>query len=390
MQEILLSDIYQSIQETGKRNVATVLEAFHLVKLSESDLIGTTGYGYGDIGREKLEKVYAYIFGGEDAIVRPQITSGTHAIYLAMRGLASAHTRFLFWGDPYDTVRKLLVGDNRHSLKKNIYQVKITENPSEEDIKGADIIMLQRSGGYKFIPGLNISSLSQRIDYIKKINAGAIILVDNCYGEFVEDKEPLHVGADVIVGSLIKNPGGTLAHTGGYIIGKKFLIEEIADFAFSPALGKEVGATRDFLGRAYQGLFFAPSMVAESLWSKTFILDKLNTLDIDVLKESYPYSDIIVRIRLNSESFMLDFARIVQSMGPVNSHFLPIPESLPGYDKEVIMASPTFVTGATLELSADGVVEKPFEIYLQPGISRYHTMVYIDKLVEVLKREKSS
>ena len=389
MPEMRLSDISAIIQEIGSRNVAKVLDAFHNVRLTEADLIGSTGYGYDDMGRDKLEEVYAYVFGGEDAIVRPQITSATHAIYLALRGVVSKDSHVLFWGTPYDTVRPILTGDNPYSLKSNVASVKIRKEPTDDDIKHANVIMMQRSGGYAFFSGHNIDTLAERIKRIRLLNEQAIIVVDNCYGEFVEDREPLHVGADIIVGSLIKNPGGTLAPTGGYIVGRQHLVRNIADFAFSPALGKEVGPTGEFLWRAYQGLFFAPSFVAEALWSKSYILGLFKEHGIEVLEEMYPYSDIIVRIRLGSDKLMQRFVEIIQGSGPVNAHFAPVPERLPGYDHDIIMAAPSFVSGASLELSADGRFAEPYEIYMQPGVSRYHTLVYMKKLLEVLHSEES-
>ncbi len=389
MPKMTSSDIFAIIQEIGNRNVSKVLDAFHKVRLTEADLIGSTGYGYDDIGRDKLEDVYAYVFGGEDAIVRPQITSATHAIYLALRGVASKDSHVLFWGTPYDTAIPILTGNSPHSLKDNVASVKILNEPTDDEIKHANIIMMQRSGGYTFFSGYNIDTLAERIRRIRSLNKHAIIVVDNCYGEFVEDREPLHVGADIVIGSLIKNPGGTLAPTGGYIVGEKSLIEAIADFAFSPALGKEVGPTGDFLWRAYQGLFFAPSFVAEALWSKAYILDVFKSHGVEVLDEIYPYSDIIIRIRLGSGKLMQRFAEVIQGAGPVNAHFAPVPERLPGYDHDIIMAAPSFVSGASLELSADGRFAEPYEIYMQPGVSRYHTLVYMKKLLEVLHSEES-
>ncbi len=385
-----LSDIFARITDVAKKNVERVLDAFHSVRLTEADLVGSTGYGYDDIGRDKLEEVYAMIFGGEDAIVRPQITSATHGIYLTIQGVSGHSTNFLFWGEPYDTVKSLLVGESKHTLASNVASVVIKSEPSEEDIAGSDVIMLQRSGGYAFRAGYNIESLRERIEHIRSVNKDAIIIVDNCYGEFVDDREPLHVGADIVVGSLIKNPGGTLAPTGGYIVGKSKYIEAVADFAFSPALGKEVGPTGEFLWRAFQGLYFAPTFVGEALWSKAYILATMKDAGVDVLWEEYPFSDIIVRIRLHSPDLMSKFATLIQASGPVNAHFAPIPERLPGYDHDIIMAAPSFVSGASLELSADGRFAPPYEIYLQPGVSRYHTYVYMRKLMEVLENEKGS
>ncbi len=385
-----LSKLLNYIEQVGVSNSEKVLDAFHYVRLTEADLVGTTGYGYDDLGRDKLEKIYAMVFRGEDAIVRPQITSATHAIYLTLRGIANKDSSILFWGQPYDTVRSILIGSGKHSLRQNVKSIRIISNPSNDEIKEANIIMMQRSGGYVFSPGLTIDALKQRIDRIKAINPQAVIVVDNCYGEFVEEREPLEVGADVIVGSLIKNPGGTLAPTGGYIVGKAYLITQVAEFAFSPALGKEVGPTGDFLWRALQGFYMAPMFVAEALWSKAYILNELSRRNVEILRESYPYSDIIVRIRLRSGALMKKFTTVIQSSGPVNAHFTPVPERLPGYTHDIIMAAPTFVSGASLELSADGRFVDPYEIYMQPGISRYHTMVYMRKLLEVLNSEKGS
>ena len=211
--------------------------------------------------------------------------------------------------------------------------------------------------------------------------------MDNCYGEFVEDSEPGFVGADVVVGSLIKNPGGTVAQTGAYIVGKKWAIERIADFLFSPSLGAETGATFDFVRWALHGLFLAPLLVAESVISKAYLLWRFEHTG-KVMPEKFPYGDIIVRFRLGSAEMVRRFVKVVQSSGPVNAHFEPTPERLPGYYAPIVMAAPGFVQGASLGLSADGRMAEPFHIFLQPGVSRYHTTIYADAIEEVLCGEK--
>jgi len=366
-------------------NTRRVLDAFHREKVTESDLIGTTGYGYSDISREKVENIFARIFGGEAALVRPHLTSATHAIYVTLSGLLDSGDLMWFYGEPYDTLFPILFSDKPHSLKSKGVKVLIgQEFPTDEP----KVVMFQRSGGYSWRSGYSLSVLAELIAQVRSRYPGSVIVVDNCYGEFVEEKEPGHIGADVVVGSLIKNPGGTLAQTGAYVVGSEWAIERIADFLFSPSLGLETGATFDFVRWVLHGLFLAPLLVAESVFSKAYLLWRFEHTGM-VMKETFPYGDIIVRFKLKRPDMVRRFVQVIQSFGPVNAHFTPTPERLPGYDDLIVMAAPGFVQGASLELSADGRMAEPFHIFLQPGVSRYHTTIYADAIEEVLCGEES-
>jgi len=342
----------------AESNSNKVLKAFNEIRLSESDLWGSTGYGLDDFGREKLEKAYAYCFGTEAALVRPNISSGTHVAYLVALSLGLAKKKVVFSpSEPYDSVFENI----RHMLGNWVIW-----DSSEKPVKG-DILWLQRSGGYRWKEGLNIDELRKAIDLFRSFNGDAVVVVDNCYGEFVEDLEPTHVGADIVFGSLIKNLGGTVTPTGAYVAGREELVNKVSEVLFGPALSKEQGATGSFLRNAFQGLFMAPVMVHNALVSKQLMLDSLS----NTLKERFPFSDIIVRTRWNDEESMLNAAKIIQSTGPVNSHVTPVPFQMGGYVDPIVMAWTGFIQGESLSLSADGAVKPPYELFIQPGVNPF-------------------
>lgn len=350
--------MFNQLWKTAESNSVKVLKALKEVRLAESDLWGSTGYGLDDFGREKLEKAYAYCFGAEASLVRPNISSGTHVAYLVAMSLDLAKKKVAFSPcEPYDSVFENI----KHLLWKWVVW-----DLNDEPVN-ADVLWLQRSGGYRWHEGLNIDELRKAIDLFRSLNPDAVIVVDNCYGEFVEDLEPSQVGADIVFGSLIKNLGGTVTPTGAYVAGKKELVDKVSEVLFGPALAKEQGATGNFLKGAFQGLFLAPIMVYNALLSKQLMLERLN----NTLKERFPFSDIIVRTRWDDEEHMLAAAQIIQSTGPVNSHVSPTPFEMGGYADPIVMAWTGFIQGESLSLSADGTVKPPYELFIQPGVNPF-------------------
>ncbi|WP_018963142.1 methionine gamma-lyase family protein [Coprothermobacter platensis] len=338
-------------------NYNRLLDAFRAVRLSESDLWGSTGYGLDDLGRDKLENVYFLYFGAEDALVRPNISSGTHASYLVASSLGLKDKSVLFTPfEPYDSVFENI----RPLLGKwSVW--------NGQDNSKADVLWLQRSGGYRWFEGLNITQMQTIIERFHSINPNGIVVVDNCYGEFVEEKEPTHVGADLCFGSLIKNPGGTITPTGAYVVGKQALVERVSKTLFGPALADEQGATGPFLHSAFHGLFLAPLLVYNSLVSKEKLVDKLP----NALEERFPFSDIIVRTRWETKEKMISAAQLIQHVGPVNSYVTLEPFAMGGYKDPIVMAWTGFVQGESLSLSADGTVSEPFELFIQPGVNPF-------------------
>ncbi|MCR5344349.1 MAG: methionine gamma-lyase family protein [Butyrivibrio sp.] len=388
---------FEKIKEISDYNQAKVLKAMQDNKVSEACLLGTTGYGYNDIGRDKLEAVYASIFHTEDALVRPQITCGTHALALAlMSNLRPGDELLSPVGKPYDTLEEVIgIRPSKGSLAEygvTYSQVDLLADGSFDfdGIKNAinektKLVTIQRSKGYQTRPTLSVERIGEVIKFIKDIKPDVICMVDNCYGEFVETIEPTDVGADMVVGSLIKNPGGGLAPIGGYIAGKKECVENAAYRLTSPGLGKEVGASLGILPQFYQGLFLAPNVTANALMGAIFAANIYEKLGFSVLpngtEERY---DIIQAITFNDPLLLTSFCEGIQAAAPVDSYVTPEPWDMPGYDSQVIMAAGAFVSGSSIELSADGPLREPYSVFFQGGLTWQHVKYGIMKTLSVM------
>lgn len=393
-----LTERFLKIDETAEYNQLKVLNAMQKAKVSEACLLGTTGYGYGDIGRDTLEAVYAGIFHTEDALVRPQITCGTHALALAlMSNLRPGDELLSPVGKPYDTLEEVIgIRESKGSLKEygiSYKQVDLLPDGSfdYENIKKAvnektKLVTIQRSKGYQTRPTLSVDKIGELIAFIKNIRPDILCMVDNCYGEFVEEKEPTDVGADMAVGSLIKNPGGGLAPIGGYIAGKRECVENAAYRLTSPGLGKEVGASLGVLGSFYQGLFLAPTVTAGALKGAIFAANVYEKLGYRVIPDSTePRHDIIQAVEFQDEKAVIAFCKGIQAAAPVDGFVVPEPWAMPGYDSDVIMAAGAFVSGSSIELSADAPIKPPFAVYFQGGLTWQHAKFGILKTVQYLK-----
>ena len=380
-----LKERFDAIDGIAEYNQLKVIKGMQEAKVSEACLTGTTGYGYNDLGRETLEAVYAGIFHTEDALVRPQITCGTHALALAlMSNLRPGDEILSPVGKPYDTLEEVIgIRKSKGSLREygiNYSQVDLLPD-GEFDYEGirkaigpnTRLATIQRSKGYEPRKTLSVDRVGQLISYIKSIKSDVICMVDNCYGEFVERTEPTDVGADMSVGSLIKNPGGGLAPIGGYIAGKKECVENAAYRLTSPGLGKEVGASLGVLTNFYQGLFMAPAVTACALKAAVFAANLYEPFGYvctpDASQERY---DIIQAIRFETPEGVRAFCQAVQSAAAVDSHVVPEPWDMPGYDSKVIMAAGAFVSGSSIELSADGPMKPPYNVFFQGGLTWEH------------------
>lgn len=383
--EASLKERFDKIKETTTYNQLKVLKAMQDNQVSEACFAATTGYGYNDLGRDKLEDVYASVFHTEAALVRPQITCGTHALALALAANTRPGDEILSpVGKPYDTLEEVIgIRPSKGSLAEygiTYAQVDLLENGDfdYDGIKAAinertKLVTIQRSKGYQTRPTLSVDRIGELISFIKNIKPDVICMVDNCYGEFVETKEPSDVGADMVVGSLIKNPGGGLAPIGGYIAGKSDLIEMCAYRLTSPGLGKEVGATLGINGSLYQGLFLSPTVVESALKGAIFaanIYEKLGYAVVPNGTESR--HDIIQAVTFGTPVGVIAFCEGIQAAAPVDSHVVPEPWAMPGYDADVIMAAGAFVSGSSIELSADGPMKEPYAVYFQGGLTYEH------------------
>lgn len=394
-----VSDKSEELNKIKEYNQIKVLNAFREAGLSQSDFAYATGYGYGDRGREKTEEIFAKVFNTEDAFVRPSISSGTHALSTTLFSLLNYGDKMLSITDhPYDTLQEVIgiVGDNKNSLiNKGIEYdyIKLVNNKInyEELSKKLDhsvkLVLIQRSTGYGLKRALTIDEIEEAINNIKEINPNTIIMVDNCYGEFTNIKEPTDVGADICVGSLIKNPGGAIALGGGYIVGKKALIENIADHFYAPGLGKETGLTFDTTRSTLQGLFFAPHITIEAV-KNALLFCKIYS---DLGFVTYPNindvrSDIIQAIVFNHRDMLINFVQSIQMAASVGANVVPYPWDMPGYEDQVIMASGGFIDGSSIEISADGPLRPPYVAYYQGGIffeqGKLAAMISLTKLIE--------
>lgn len=392
-----LQERFQQIDEIAGYNQLKVLYAMQKKQVSEACLLGTTGYGYNDLGRDTLEAVYADIFHTEDALVRPQITCGTHALALAlMSNLRPGDELFSPVGKPYDTLEEVIgIRPSKGSLAEygvTYRQAELLEDGSFDYEKirkcineRTRLVTIQRSKGYQTRPTLSVERIGELIAFIKEIKPDVICMVDNCYGEFVEEREPSDVGADLVVGSLIKNPGGGLAPIGGYIAGKKECVENAAFRLTSPGLGKEVGASLGILKDFYQGLFLAPVVTAGALKGAVFAANLYERLGFDVIPNgSESRHDIIQAVTFGCPEGVTAFCRGIQSAAPVDSHVTPEPWDMPGYDAKVIMAAGAFVSGSSIELSADGPIKPPYTVYFQGGLTWQHARFGILKSLQSL------
>ena len=394
-----LHDRFEEIDKNAEYNQMKVIKAMQDEKVAEMHLSGTTGYGYNDDGRDTLEKIYSDIFKTEDALVRPQIICGTHALNVALSSNLRPGDELLSpVGKPYDTMDEIIgIRPSKGSLAEyGITYAQVDLLPDGgfdyEGIKNAinertKLVTIQRSKGYASRPTLSVERIGELISFIKSIKPDVICMVDNCYGEFVERIEPSEVGADMIVGSLIKNPGGGLAPCGGYIAGKKECVEQAAYRLSSPGLGKEVGATLGVNQSFYQGLFLSPVVVAGALKGAIFAANVYEKAGFVVRPDgSEPRYDIIQAVELGSADGLLAFCKGIQAAAPVDSFVTPEPWPMPGYDSDVIMAAGAFVQGSSIELSADGPLKEPYSVFFQGGLTRYHAklgiMMSVQKMFE--------
>ena len=398
-EEILesLKERFQKIDEVAEYNQLKVVQAMQENRVSEACLLGTTGYGYNDIGRDTLEQVYASVFHTEDALVRPQITCGTHALALAlMSNLRPGDELLSPVGKPYDTLEEVIgIRPSKGSLKEygiSYRQVDLLPDGAfdYEAIRKAinektRLVTIQRSKGYQTRPTLSVERIGELIRFVKQLKPDVICMVDNCYGEFVETIEPSDVGADMVVGSLIKNPGGGLAPIGGYIAGRKDCVENAAYRLTSPGLGKEVGASLGILPAFYQGLFLAPTVTAGALKGAIFaanVYEKVGFAVVPDGKESR--HDIIQAVTFGTPEGVIGFCQGIQAAAPVDSFVTPEPWDMPGYDSQVIMAAGAFVSGSSIELSADGPITPPYAVYFQGGLTFPHAKLGILKTLQNL------
>ena len=377
-----LRDVFRGIERTAEANTCRVLEAFRAHRVSEACFAGTTGYGYDDLGRETLEKIYADVFGAESALVRTTFVNGTHAIACALYGaLRPGDLMLSVTGRPYDTLLSTVTGEGRGSLAS--YGVKYAQlelaadgGPDYEAIreKTAELrpaaVYLQRSRGYGDRRALYPEEIGKTAGVVKEISPGTAVIVDNCYGEFVDTAEPCALGADLMAGSLIKNPGGGLAPMGGYVAGRRDLVEYAAERLSVPGIGGECGASLGVNRSLFQGFFFAPHTVSQALKTVTFAAGMLSALGFETYPAAHERrSDIIQTIRLKTADNLVKFCQGIQKGSPVDSFAAPVPAPMPGYDSPVVMAAGTFIQGASLELSCDGPVREPYLGYLQGGLT---------------------
>lgn len=394
-----LTERFKEIDETAEYNQMKVIKAMQDNRVSDIHFAATTGYGYNDLGRDTLEAVYASVFHTESALVRPNLISGTHALTVALSGNLRPGDELLSpVGKPYDTLEEVIgIRDSTGSLKEYgvVYrQVDLLKDGTfdYESIKKAvnektKLVTIQRSKGYDTRPTFSVSQIGELISFIKKLKPDVVCMVDNCYGEFVERLEPSDVGADMVVGSLIKNPGGGIAPIGGYIAGRSDLIDRASYRLTAPGLGKEVGATLGLNQPFFQGLFLSPTVVAGALKGAVFAANVYEKLGFSVVPDgSQSRHDIIQAVTFGKPEGVIAFCQGIQAAAPVDSFVTPEPWDMPGYDAPVIMAAGAFVQGSSIELSADGPIKPPYAVYFQGGLTWYHAklgiLMSVQKLLE--------
>ena len=401
-----LAPIFKKIEENCLTCSAKVLSAFQKMRVSTADFIEITGYGYTDSGRDKLEQIYADVFGAEDALVRPQLMSGTHALAVTLGGLLKHGDTLLYIsGEPYDTLKSVIgtAGDSRNSLIKcgvkyeeidlignDFDLVAIKERLSRGDVRVAAI---QRSRGYSQRKSLTIDKIEEAIRVVKSVSPDTIVMVDNCYGEFTESREPTDVGADVFVGSMMKNLGAGFAVSGGYCVGRRDVIWDISERLTAPCVGKDLGANFNQLASFYKGFFMAPAAVAATLKSMTFAARMLELAGFEEVDPKYDEmrTDIVQTVNLHSADKLIKFCKGIQMGSPVEAYCIPEPGDMPGYPHPEIMAAGTFITGATNELSCDGPIVEPYTAYMQGGLTydygKLGVMRAIDEMLDLSPKE---
>lgn len=396
-----LKSIYEKIDKTEYENTLKVLNAFHKYQINEVHFTSTTGYGYNDIGRDTIEKVFADVLGSEDAIVRSQFISGTHALTVALFAYLRPNDIMLsITGTPYDTLHEVIgIKENNSSLTS--FQVKYDEielvnnDFDYEKIKSylkenkVKLIEIQRSKGYSTRKSITIDKIKKVVEEIRKVDKDVIIMVDNCYGELVEKKEPGHIGADIVVGSLMKNLGGGIAPTGGYIAGRKDLIFMCAERLTAPGIGKDLGANFNMNNTFFKGVFMAPNAVKNALKSAVFSAYMLEKLGFNNVSPRYneERTDIIQTLELGTEENLVKFTQAIQNSSPIDSFVATMPAPMPGYPHDEVMAAGTFTSGSTIELSADAPVVAPYTLYIQGGLTlEYSKLSILFALTNVLKK----
>ena len=396
-----LQPLFLDIDTVREYNSLKVLDAMRRARLSDTHFAWNTGYGYNDSGREKTEEIFSNIFKSEDSIVRPTIVNGTHALTLCLQGiLKSGFELISISSKPYDTLDKVIgISDSYHSLISQgvVYtEIDLLENGDfdyveiEKAVKSSNsrkMVYIQRSKGYSRRKSILIDDIEKVVKFVKNIDSEIIVMVDNCYGEFIETREPIEAGADIMAGSLIKNPGGGLAIAGGYICGNKELVDIVADRMTSPGIGKECGLTFGTTRTLLQGLFLAPMIVSNAKKGAVFCAKLFENYGYDTFpKFSDQRSDIIQSVGLNSKEEIISFCRGIQKAAPVDSFVTPEPWAMPGYDSEVIMAAGAFIQGSSIELSADAPIKEPFTVYFQGGLTYEHSKIGAQiALSEILK-----
>ena len=398
-----LVPIYEEIDRIGFKNSQKVLEAFQKCDLQESHLYSSTGYGIDEPGRNKIEEIYATIFKAEDALVRTQLVSGTHALAVTLSGLLRPNDIMIsITGAPYDTLQTV-IGNTENpspsSLKAfgiKYEQIELVDNDFDIETivtrlkkKDVKLVEIQKSRGYSTRKSLTIDKIERVIKEIRKVNQDVIIMVDNCYGEFVEEKEPIEIGADIAVGSLMKNLGAGIATSGAYIVGKKDLIELCAERLTSPGIGKEIGPSLNQNPLLLKGLFFAPSVVASSVKTAVFASRILEKLGYIVEPKAFEKrGDIVQTLELGSEENLVKFCQGIQKGSPIDSNVLPFPGEMGGYEDKVIMAAGTFTQGSTIELSCDGPLRPPYIAYMQGGLTYDYGKLGVLTAIESMENSK--
>ena len=389
---------FKEVEKTAFANQKKVLAAFRNNRVSDFHLKGSTGYGYDDEGRDVLERVYAETFGAESCVVRNQIISGTHAISISLFGILRPGDELLYiTGKPYDTLDSIVTGNGKdtgslHDFGITYKHIDLLEDGSvdfDEVVKNihskTKMIGIQRSKGYSDRPSFMIDEIKEMIDKVKAIHPDVVVFVDNCYGEFVEEQEPTDVGADLMAGSLIKNPGGGLVRTGGYIAGREALVEQCAYRMTSPGLGAEAGASLDTLLEMYQGFFLAPHVVSQAVKGALFTAALLDSYGLETTPHySDKRTDLIQAVSFGNAEQMIAFCQTIQENSPIDAHFAPEPSYMPGYTDDVIMAAGTFIQGSSIELTADGPIRPPYTAYVQGGLTYEHVKAAVLSSMEKL------
>ncbi len=389
---------FKDIEKVAYANQKKVLAAFRNNRVSDFHLKGSTGYGYDDEGRDVLERIYAETFGAESCVVRNQIISGTHAISISLFGVLRPGDELLYiTGKPYDTLDSIVTGNGKdtgslHDFDITYKHIDLLENGEvdfEEVAKNihsqTKMIGIQRSKGYSDRPSFRIAEIKKMIEKVKAIKPDVVVFVDNCYGEFVEDLEPTDEGADLMAGSLIKNPGGGLVRTGGYIAGRAALVEQCAYRMTSPGLGAEAGASLDTLLEMYQGFFLAPHVVSQAVKGALFTAALLDSYGLKTTPHyTEKRTDLIQAVSFGNAEQMIAFCQTIQENSPIDAHFAPEPSYMPGYADEVIMAAGTFIQGSSIELTADGPIRPPYTAYVQGGLTYEHVKLAVLSSMEKL------